>query len=190
MAREAWKSVYVQLSVSPNIQEVRNTGRASHKEPRFLTICPLLTRLLAESQAGWVIEAFILLQTLTFQKLVAEEGGSIWIWHTITIDSSKELSLGNTSLPLQKQLSFNRYSCPFFKKTGLRLCVISKMLMVMEGHCGISSMESWVHLRTLRRALITCCSTDIENGLEDTGRGKGKLGRSERVAWTYIHYQM
>ena len=31
---------------------------------------------------------------------------------------------------------------------------------------------------------------DIENGLEDTGRGKGKLGRSERVAMTYIHYQM
>ena len=30
----------------------------------------------------------------------------------------------------------------------------------------------------------------LENGLEDTGRGKGKLGRSERVAWTYIHYQM
>ena len=31
---------------------------------------------------------------------------------------------------------------------------------------------------------------DVENGLEDTGRGKGKLGRSERVALTYIHYQM
>ena len=31
---------------------------------------------------------------------------------------------------------------------------------------------------------------NAENGLEDTGRGKGKLGRSERVAWTYIHYQM
>ena len=31
---------------------------------------------------------------------------------------------------------------------------------------------------------------DVENGLEDTGRGKGKLRRSERVAWTYIHYQM
>ena len=31
--------------------------------------------------------------------------------------------------------------------------------------------------------------TDIENGLEDTV-GEGKLGRSERVAWTYIHYQM
>ena len=26
----------------------------------------------------------------------------------------------------------------------------------------------------------------VENGLEDTGRGKGKLGHSERVAWTYI----
>ena len=31
---------------------------------------------------------------------------------------------------------------------------------------------------------------DVENGLEDTGRGKGKLGGSERVAWTYIRYQM
>ena len=30
---------------------------------------------------------------------------------------------------------------------------------------------------------------DVENGL-DTGRGKGKLGQSERVVWTYIHYQM
>ena len=30
---------------------------------------------------------------------------------------------------------------------------------------------------------------DVENGLKDTGRGKGKLGQSERVAWTYIHYQ-
>ena len=31
---------------------------------------------------------------------------------------------------------------------------------------------------------------DVENGLEDMGSGKGKLGQSERVAWTYIHYQM
>ena len=31
--------------------------------------------------------------------------------------------------------------------------------------------------------------TGIKNGLEDMGRGKGKLGQSERVAWTYIHYQ-
>ena len=30
----------------------------------------------------------------------------------------------------------------------------------------------------------------VENGLEDTGKGKGKLGQSERVAWTYIYYQM
>ena len=32
--------------------------------------------------------------------------------------------------------------------------------------------------------------TDIENGLEDTGKGNGNLGRSERVACTYMHYQM
>ena len=32
--------------------------------------------------------------------------------------------------------------------------------------------------------------TDIENGLEDMGRGKGNLGQSEKVAWTYIYYQM
>ena len=31
---------------------------------------------------------------------------------------------------------------------------------------------------------------DIENGLEDTGMGKGNLERIERVAWTYIYYQM
>ena len=29
----------------------------------------------------------------------------------------------------------------------------------------------------------------LDNGIGDTGRGKGKLGQSERVAWTYIHYQ-
>ena len=42
------------------------------------------------------------------------------------------------------------------------------------------------------------CSSDLdgnkdtdllENVLEDMGRRKGKLGKSERVAWTYIHYQ-
>ena len=31
---------------------------------------------------------------------------------------------------------------------------------------------------------------NVGNGLEDMGRGKGKLGRSKRVAWTYIHYKM
>ena len=34
----------------------------------------------------------------------------------------------------------------------------------------------------------TVIDADVENGLEDTWRGKGKLGQSERVAWTYIHY--
>ena len=32
--------------------------------------------------------------------------------------------------------------------------------------------------------------TDVENGLEDMGKGKGKLGQSGRVALTYIRYQM
>ena len=36
----------------------------------------------------------------------------------------------------------------------------------------------------------TGIDTDAENGLEDMGSGKGKLGRSERVAWTYLYYQM
>ena len=31
---------------------------------------------------------------------------------------------------------------------------------------------------------------DIENGLENMGRGKGKLGQSERGACTHIYYQM
>ena len=31
--------------------------------------------------------------------------------------------------------------------------------------------------------------TDVENGLEDMGRGNGKLGQSERVPWTYIYIQ-
>ena len=29
----------------------------------------------------------------------------------------------------------------------------------------------------------------LGNGLEDMGGGKGKLGQSGRVAWTYIHYK-
>ena len=36
----------------------------------------------------------------------------------------------------------------------------------------------------------TGIKTHVENGLEDTGRGKCKLGQSERVALTYIQYQM
>ena len=37
---------------------------------------------------------------------------------------------------------------------------------------------------------ILCRQKINKHGLEDTGRGKGMLGRSERVALTYIHYQM
>ena len=33
-------------------------------------------------------------------------------------------------------------------------------------------------------------TADVESGLEVTGRGKGKLGRSERIALTHTHYQM
>ena len=29
----------------------------------------------------------------------------------------------------------------------------------------------------------------LGNGFENIRKGKGKLGQSERVAWTYIHYQ-
>ena len=31
---------------------------------------------------------------------------------------------------------------------------------------------------------------DVENGLEDTGRGWGEMCQGKRVSWTYIHYQM
>lgn len=49
---------------------------------------------------------------LDIYKMVAEDGKSIWIWNTIIIESPKELSLSNTSAPLQKQFLFNRYACP------------------------------------------------------------------------------
>ena len=32
--------------------------------------------------------------------------------------------------------------------------------------------------------------TGIENGLEDMGRWRGQLGKSEKVTLAYIHYQM
>ena len=31
---------------------------------------------------------------------------------------------------------------------------------------------------------------DIENGLDDTGRGKGRAGRIGRLGLTYIHYHV
>ena len=53
-------------------------------------------------------------------------------------------------------------------------------------------MESKKKKKTVRRTQGQDRNKDadlLENGLEDTGRGNGKLGQSERVAWTYIHYQ-
>ena len=64
--------------------------------------------------------------------------------------------------------------------------------------CGIiSTLCSFVllcweqcRIELIRAPVFRDKDADVENGLEDTGRGKGKLGRSERVARTYIHYQM
>ena len=52
----------------------------------------------------------------------------------------------------------------------------------------MASKKNFFFLKNLRVGQDK--DADVENGLEDTGRGKGKLGRSERVAWTYIHYRM
>ena len=46
----------------------------------------------------------------------------------------------------------------------------------------LSLYEIWISVNS---AIIP-----IDNGLEDMGRGKDKLGQSERVALTYIHYQI
>ena len=58
-------------------------------------------------------------------------------------------------------------------------------------------MLTYIYIWTLKKKMVLKNlgqdrnkDADIENGLEDTERGKGKLGRSERVAWTYIYYQM
>ena len=53
-------------------------------------------------------------------------------------------------------------------------------------------VSSWKKFEALKHELLQDRNkdADVENGLEDTGRGKGKLGQSERVALTYIHYQM
>ena len=58
----------------------------------------------------------------------------------------------------------------------------------------LSSLTAcWAHSGRrgkLKNGKVKTTAPDVENGLEDTVRGKGKLGGSERVAWTYIHYQM
>ena len=53
---------------------------------------------------------------------------------------------------------------------------------------GIYKKEKKVVLKNLGQDSNK--DADIQNGLEDTGRRKGKLGRSERMALTYMHYQM
>ena len=53
----------------------------------------------------------------------------------------------------------------------------------------LSSRDVGTCLLRIAKSLSLFLDADIENGLEGTGKGKGKLGRSERVAWTYIHYQ-
>ena len=74
--------------------------------------------------------------------------------------------------------------------------VISSLTTIQSSlHSHIWHVQITLH--KTRSSFFCCCSQwlrirlpDIENGLEDTGRGKGKLGRSERVALTHIHYQM
>ena len=55
---------------------------------------------------------------------------------------------------------------------------------LVRGPASLPSPEEWLEIKILSLTGL------LENGLEDTGRGKGKLGQSERVSWTYIHYQM
>ena len=58
-------------------------------------------------------------------------------------------------------------------------------------------MLTYIYIWTLKKKMVLKNlgqdrnkDADVENGLEDTGQGKGKPGGSERVARTYIHYQM
>ena len=52
------------------------------------------------------------------------------------------------------------------------------------------STDEWIkkmwHIYTME--YYSAKKRNETEGLEDMGRGKGKLGQSERVAWTYIHY--
>ena len=61
---------------------------------------------------------------------------------------------------------------------------------ILYGNIYMESKEKNGSEEPRGRTGIKTKDADVENGLEDTGRGKGKLGRSERVAWTYIHYEM
>ena len=64
-------------------------------------------------------------------------------------------------------------------------------LTIMKSHqklaatCEITCVKAGVHEGQDQNK-----DADVENGLEDTGRGQGELGLRERVALTYVHYQM
>ena len=74
---------------------------------------------------------------------------------------------------------------------------IKKMwhIYTMEYYSAIKRNEielivvRWMDLESVIQSEVSQ-KENVENGLEDMGRGKGKLGRSERVALTYIHYQV
>ena len=51
------------------------------------------------------------------------------------------------------------------------------------------NMAAWSNSMNENITGYSCQDTDVENGLDDMGLGKDKLGRCERVVWTYIHYQ-
>ena len=59
-------------------------------------------------------------------------------------------------------------------------------IIIIDDEISICSLLTFA----LEKKYDVQATTDVEMGLEDMGRRKGKLGRSERVAWTYIYYQM
>ena len=61
---------------------------------------------------------------------------------------------------------------------------------VQEGSLFSTPSPAFIVCRFFDDGHSDWCEVIPHCSFEDTGRGKGELGRSERVAWTYIHYQM